>query len=331
MRRDDYGEDYEEENLSPISSMEYNFRTYVHRRKEMEARRMEGNGLPDYAFSADYEYRKKLDAIPHFYSIAKKICATYASRMLQETNLRGMLVGPEQYPDVYQMGVDCARRLGIGIPNIYIINEQSINAYAVATDEIEPLIVIHSGMYERMTPGELRCVIGHECGHIHNQHGVYSILKQIMVAAGASAAGMISAQLMNLMTMGAEFLLNMWSRAAEVTCDRAGMICCERIEDAYSVNAKILYGAAIGDRASVNLEALKKQLDMQRQTMVRMEELLTDHPTSVRRIVAQMEFAQCEVFYRWRPELQEVGQTLRSREETDERCRRYVEVLRKAD
>ena len=325
MLRDNY---LDQDNQSPIRGMEHSFRSYVARRKAMEDRRMSGNGLPDYAFAADYEYRKKLDAIPHFYSIAKKICGTYASRTLQEVNMTGMLVGPEQYQDVYQMGCGCARTLGIGIPNIYIVNDQTLNAYTIGTDDIEPLIVIHSGLYERVTPGELRCVIGHECGHIHNQHGISNMLKQIMVAAGTSAAGMISAQLMNLMTMGAEFLLNAWSRAAEVTCDRAGMICSERVEDAYSVNAKLLYGAAIGDRETVNLEALKKQLEMQMGTLVRLEELMTDHPTSVRRIMAEMEFTQCEVFYRWRPELREAGQTTRTREETDERCRRYVDVIR---
>ena len=34
------------------------------------------------------------------------------------------------------------------------------------------------------------------------------------------------------------------------------MICSERVEDAYNVNAKLLYGAAIGDKETVNLEAL---------------------------------------------------------------------------
>lgn len=318
----------EDDAPSPIRNVKTDFRSYVRKRKSIENKRMSGNGLPDYAFATDYEYRKKLDAIPHFYSMAKKICATYASRTLQEVNLTGMLVGPDQYPDVYQMGSDCARILGIGIPNIYIINDQTLNAYTIGTDDIEPLIVIHSGLYERMTPGELRCVIGHECGHVHNQHGIYNMLEQLVVAAGTTAVGMFSAQLMSLMTMGAEYLLNVWSRAAEVTCDRAALICCSQTEDAYNVNAKLLYGAAIGDRESVNLEALKKQFEMQMETLVRLEELTATHPTSVRRILAEMEFTQCEVFYQWRPELKEAGQKVHSKKETDERCRRYVEILR---
>ena len=250
MLRDNY---LDQDNQSPIRGMEHSFRSYVARRKAMEDRRMSGNGLPDYAFAADYEYRKEAGRDSPFLQYREKNLRNLRQPYPSGGQYDGDAGGPEQYQDVYQMGCGCARTLGIGIPNIYIVNDQTLNAYTIGTDDIEPLIVIHSGLYERVTPGELRCVIGHECGHIHNQHGIYNMLKQIMVAAGTSAAGMISAQLMNLMTMGAEFLLNAWSRAAEVTCDRAGMICSERVEDAYSVNAKLLYGAAIGDRETVNL------------------------------------------------------------------------------
>ncbi|RGY98896.1 M48 family metallopeptidase [Clostridium sp. AM58-1XD] len=312
---------------SPLQGMDYSFRDYMARRKAMESRRLSGNGLPDYAFAFDYECRRKLDAIPHFYSIAKKICATYASRTLQVINMDGLIVGPDQFPEVYQIGCDCARTLGIGIPNIYIINDLSINAYTIATDDIEPLIVIHSGLYERFTPGELRCVIGHECGHIHNQHSVYSMLSNILLNVGIAATGIISTQLMALLTMGSRIALNAWSRAAEVTCDRAGLICCDKPEDAYQVNAKLMYGAALGEH-TVNYEALRKQLDMQMGNLTKFNELLYDHPTSVRRIVAEMEFIECEVFYRWRPELMQPGQIMRSKEETDERCRRFVDVAK---
>lgn len=319
----------ETDTQSPLNGVDCGFRNYVQRKKAIERRQMAGNGLPDYAFSMDYEYRKKLDAVPQLYNIAKKICATYASRTLQEINMDGMLVGPEQFPEVYQIGCDCARRLGIGIPNIYIVNDQSINAYTMATDDVEPLIVVHSGLYERFTPGELRCVIGHECGHIHNQHTVYNMLSNILFTVGAAATGMFSAQLMNLLTLGSEVLLQMWSRAAEVTCDRAGMICCDRVEDAYNVNAKLLYGAALGEKNSVNLEALRRQLEMQMNNVTKFNELLYSHPTSVRRIMAEIEFAECETFYRWRPELKEPGQIIRTDQEVNERCRRFVDISRK--
>src|SRR5699024_10548129 len=123
MLRENYAD---RDNPSPLRSTEHSFRADTARREAAEERRMSGNRRPDYACSSDDEYRKRLDAIPHSYSVAKKICGTYASRTLQEVNMAGMLVGPEQYPEVYQMGCDCARILGIGIPNIYIVNDQTL-------------------------------------------------------------------------------------------------------------------------------------------------------------------------------------------------------------
>ena len=70
----------EREAVSPLQGLDPDFRKYVKQRKAMEKRHMSGNGLPDYAFALDFEYRKKLDAMPGFYQTAKKICATYASR-----------------------------------------------------------------------------------------------------------------------------------------------------------------------------------------------------------------------------------------------------------
>ena len=306
------------------------FRSYVESRRLSTREHMDGNGLPDYAFSLDYELRKRLDSIPHFYSLSKKICATYASRTLQIINQHGLSVGPNQFSEVYAIGRDCAKRLGIGIPNIYIINEQSLNAYTIATDDVEPLIVIHSGLYERFTPGELRAVIGHECGHIHNQHSVYDIMGRIVLGGGVGAISRfgISQSLWSIISMGSNVALSAWSRAEEVTCDRAGMICCESIDDVYSAEAKFLYGAAFGEH-HVDFEELEKQLDQQRNSLVRIEELDDSHPATVRRIMAEKAFAECELLYRWRPDLRVPGQKMRSKEETDALCVQYIQVIRK--
>lgn len=314
---------------SPLRHIDSSFTHYVERKKLAALAHMDGNGLPDYAYTPDYELRKKLDAIPHFYELSKKICATYVSRELQIINQSGLAVGPNQFSDVYEIGRDCAKRLGIGIPNIYIVSSTELNAYTIAMDDIEPLIVIYSGLYERFTPGELRTVIGHECGHIHNQHGVYNIMAQLVLEGGigAAAIGGISSLLLNPIFIGAQVALNGWSRAKEVSADRAGMICCDRLEDAYTSEAKFLYGAAFGEH-TVDFAELEKQLEMQRSNITRLEELNRTHPASVRRIMAEKLFAECELFYRWRPDLRTPGQTMRSKDETDELCRQYINVVK---
>lgn len=314
---------------NPIDSVNVSFPDYVSKRKMMESSRMSGNGLPNYAYAMDYELRKKLDAIPHLYSIGRKICATYVSRQTKLYNIHAVKVGPTQFEDVYAMGCDCAKTLGIGIPNIFIHNDQSLNAFTYAYDDFEPMIVIHSGLYERMTPGELRCIIGHECGHIHNQHGVYDMLGQILLNVGlSSASAFIPAELLNLLTLGSQIALKAWSRAAEVTCDRAGMICAEDLNDAYTSEAKLMYGAAFGEH-KIDLSAIRTQLDTQVGNITKYEELVYSHPSTARRIAAEMEFAECEVLYQWRPELKTPGQVMRTKQETDNRCRKVIDLTEK--
>src|SRR5215469_12338980 len=95
-------------------------------------------------------------------------------------SMNGVAVGPDQYPQIYAMAQKCAERLGIGIPQVYIIFNPTLNAYTLAAEGTGDMIVIHSALVEACTPDELHFVIGHECGHIHNQHCIYNSLGQLL-------------------------------------------------------------------------------------------------------------------------------------------------------
>lgn len=311
---------------NPVLRADVNFAEYVRNRKAVESRRMDGNGVPNYAYAMDYELRRRLDSIPGLYRLGRTITATVSSRRAQLMNMAAAKVGPTQFPEVYKIACDCARILGIGIPNVFILNDQTLNAYTMACDDVEPIIVIHSGLYERLTEGELRCVIGHECGHIHNQHGVYDVLSQIVFNSGMALAGnVVSRRLLQLVTAGAEVALASWQRAAEVTCDRAGMICAADLSDAYTSEAKFMFGAAFGER-EIDLDAIREQLETQMNNITRIVEVSWDHPATARRIAAEMEFEKCELLYQWRPDLKKPGATLYSKEETDARCHKVIDL-----
>ena len=72
---------------------------------------------------------------------------------------------------------------------------------------------------------------------------------------------------------------------------------------------------------------LEKQLEMQMNNITRLEELDNSHPATVRRIMAEKFFAECDLFYRWRPDLRTPGQVLRSKEETDALCKKYINIV----
>ena len=68
--------------------------------------------------------------------------------------------------------MQCAETLGIAPPQVYIVNSPQLNAATYGTND-DSFIMVHSALVDHFTDEELLSVIGHECGHIHNNHVVY--------------------------------------------------------------------------------------------------------------------------------------------------------------
>lgn len=306
--------------VSPIAGIDTSFAHYVQMRGQRDEKHRI-NGIPDYAFNLDYEMKRKLNTIPHFETVSKYITSTAVTREIQAMNRYALAVGPDQFPDIYGMSVDCARRLGIGIPNVFVLNNVRINAYTLAADEASPIVVLFSGLVERFTPGELKFIIGHECGHIHNNHGVYQTVVRAFFNGFAGGLGA-------LVSLAGRTMMATWSRACEVSADRAGMICADSVDDCVNATAKLLYGATFNNQSQVNIEALQRQLNDTLSNPARVLELTSDHPSAVRRIFMQKAFSECETLFDWRPEFKLPDTETRSREETDRRCKELVSVVK---
>lgn len=307
---------------NPTASINVGWDTYVRSRRSSSDAHLVG-GVPDYAFALDCNLRQKLNAMPGFKQLARAVMSTYLPRVKQQINMNYLKVGPTQMPEVYQIAVDCARRLGIGVPEVFIESDTSMNACAYAIEDDAPLITITTGMLERATPGELKACIGHECGHIHNNHTLYTCLIELLADAGSTLPGV--GALASLASIPFQLALDSWSRAAEVTADRAGMICSDSIDDNYTLQAKLMSGGVLGENA-YDVQAILRQYDTLRETPIRFLEARSTHPTSARRIIAEHEFANSEVLYGWRPEWRTTNMNLLSKTELDERCKRYINI-----
>ena len=310
---------------NPTETIDVGFDAYVKKRKAGTESHLEGGGIPDYAYGNDYVLRQKIKALPGFYPLAKALVNTVVPRKKQELNLEALKVGPNQFPDIYEQTVDCARRLGIGIPTVFVKPDTELNAITYAIEDDAPIIVFYSGLMERLTPGEIKAVIGHECGHIHNNHGIFTIAAEIIINL---ATGLVPGvkQITGLLTLPLQLALKAWSRAAETTCDRAGVICSDDIRDNFTAQAKFMYGAMFS-RSDVNIDVLLKQYDTLRATPVRMLELAHTHPLSIRRIFAMKEFAESDLLYKWRPEWKTPGMKTVGKQELDARCEKYIGVV----
>ncbi len=312
-------------NFNPTDDIDISFNSYVLERQKVHNKHLEG-GIPDYAFASDYAIRQKIKALPGVYPFFKALTSTYVPRHKQIINLNGLKVGAEQYPEIYNMTLECANILGIGIPTVYIIPELAVlNAYTIATDDEAPIIVLHSSIVERFSYDELKTVIGHECGHIHNNHGIYNIAVQTILGQGMNIP--IVSQILSALTTPVRLMFMAWNRAAEVTCDRAGIICANDPMDILKADVKLMQGGMINS-SKANIESALKQYDMLKKTPVRFLELDSDHPTTVRRLYADLEFLNSEILYKWRQEWKKPGMALIDKQELDTRCEKYISVVR---
>jgi Zn-dependent protease with chaperone function len=147
--------------------------------------------------------------------------------------------------------------------------------------------MVHSALVDHYTDDELLTVIGHECGHIHNSHVVYlTALHYLTRMAGVFVRWAVEPALI---------ALRAWSRRAEITCDRAGMLCSKNAE----VSARALTKLVLGSRKlydEFNVEAFLEQHTESQEGIGKYMEVFATHPWLPKRVLAMRVFAESEIY-----------------------------------
>jgi Zn-dependent protease with chaperone function len=147
--------------------------------------------------------------------------------------------------------------------------------------------MINSAMIDRLDEQELLFVIGHECGHIHNRHVVFSTANYYLTN--------MASLFVRWIVTPAILALNTWSRRAEVTSDRAGLICCGDIDPAVRTMVKLALGSS-KLMEQVNVEEFVSQLKEVKEGIGRVNELNQTHPYIPKRVAALRLFAESEYY-----------------------------------
>ena len=92
-------------------------------------------------------------------------------------------VGPAEAPDLHRMVEELSREAGIPKPKVYIIQDDSPNAFATGRNPEHAAVAATTGIMRLLTPGELKGVLAHEIGHVRNR----DILVQTVAATLAGA------------------------------------------------------------------------------------------------------------------------------------------------
>lgn len=102
------------------------------------------------------------------------VLRTYGAQPLSET----------EAPEVHRMVEELSRNAGVPKPKVYVLNEESPNAFATGRDPQHGAIALSAGIIKLMNRDELKGVIAHELSHIRHRD-------TLIQAVAATVAGAI--------------------------------------------------------------------------------------------------------------------------------------------
>jgi Zn-dependent protease with chaperone function/competence protein ComGC len=180
----------------------------------------------------------------------------------------GVKISQEQFPDIHQRLVTCCNKVGLDeIPEAYILRTDFFNALATRFLG-RHFVVLFSDVVDSLEdqPGAIDFYLGHELGHIHRKHLLWS-----PILMPASILPVIGAAM---------------RRAEEYTCDRYGVACCQNEADIKAALAAI----AAGDTRwkTINVDAYIGQVATTNGFWMSFNELTGDYPWLTKRMATAL-------------------------------------------
>ncbi|MBW3653416.1 MAG: M48 family metallopeptidase [Actinobacteria bacterium] len=250
-----------------------------------EAYRLTGISPKAYEHPADRAATAALGSIPMLDYVVRKLIEFGYERALRQTYLgAGVRLGTDQLPDIWTR---YQHVLGVlDMPeeyDLYLTAEPVLNAMAIGSGK--PILVLNSGTVELLGDDQLEGVIAHEVAHILSDHVLYRTALQILLRLTWQTRLPMGA---GLPLMAVQYALLEWSRATELTCDRAAAI----VTRDPRLVCKLLMTMSAGAKASdLNLDAFMRQAmeyTEQGEGLDRLQRLLTDlrqtHSLPVKRV-----------------------------------------------
>lgn len=215
-------------------------------------------GLSADAFVSEND-RRALEAvkrIPLLPKIVQKFYEVGLDRWLYCRNM-GMCVrcGPKQFKTLYEILREACAILDMPEPELYVTSNPFPNAFAGGVER--PYVTLRSSMVETLTDDQLLHLVGHELGHIKAGHILYtsvaSVLLPLLEMIGRRTLGLGDVASVGLVLAMAE-----WSRQAELSADRAGMLVSQSLELSAGANLAMCAGPSRLAH-EMNLEAFMDQ------------------------------------------------------------------------
>jgi Zn-dependent protease with chaperone function len=234
---------------------------------------------------ADRAATTALGQVPYLDGVVRKLIELGYERALRQAYLGSAVrLGQQQLPRIWVLEREVFHVLDLDdVPDLYLTQFPLANALTFGSGR--PVIVLNSELVQLLDTEGLRAVIAHEAAHILSDHVLYQTALTILLQLGAAIRLPIFAGLPLLAVRAA---LMEWSRAAELTCDRAAALVTRDPMAVCRVLMRLAGGAAADE---LNLDAFMKQgldYDERGSGIERLSRLLMHlnitHPMPVRRV-----------------------------------------------
>lgn len=158
-----------------------------------------------------------MESIVGFPTLLKNFLALGLERLQYGLNLaQSVRLSPKQLPRLYAHLPPICEKLGIAVPEFYLLMSPEPNAWTFGDTRI--YITVTSSIVELLNDEELDAVIAHECGHIACRHVLYHSLAY-WLSLGMDAAGVLGKVAVPL-----QMAIRYWERCSELSCDRAASV-----------------------------------------------------------------------------------------------------------
>ena len=152
-----------------------------------------------------------------------------------------MRVDERQFARLHRLLAEVGQSLdATDLPEMYVAADPTLSAQTVGMDQ--PIIVLSSGLVHHLDDDELRFVIGHELGHAISGHAVYRTLLLRLLGLGGLLNTIPGGAIgIRMVTVG----LLEWSRKAELSADRAGLLASQDPTAALRTHMKLASGGTL--------------------------------------------------------------------------------------
>jgi heat shock protein HtpX len=134
-----------------------------------------------WVFGRLFEFGPYASVLAIFIAVAMTFGSYYASDKIVLAVSKARPVTKEEYPYLYNVVEGLAIAAGLPKPRCYVIDDTAPNAFASGRNPKNSVVVVTTGLLDKLNRVELEGVIAHEMSHIQNYDVLVQTLAVVMV------------------------------------------------------------------------------------------------------------------------------------------------------